>query len=304
MVLALSVFSLNTFSNDLSANDLSANVVSSDSKSNRVQPPGATEKKVDQNEQSADLKAKCIKSLERFRSYFPSSKLEQICSQSQVYDSCKSVNGEPLFHIDTKGASPTTKKILVLSLIHGDERDAGALGRFWLERLQRITPRNDWRVIPVLNPDGVQKKTRTNARGVDLNRNFPTADWSALAQAYWKKEGGQSDRKFPGDTAGSEPEVNCALKHIKDFHPDFVVSIHTPLNVLDFDGPKKASIKNFNYLPWRRLGNYPGSLGRYLWVENNIPVLTAELKNNLPKNSEPFTMLQDVIGYLTQKDLE
>ena len=299
MVLVLGVFSINT-----SANDLSANSTDPALKSNTAQFSATDEKKVDQNENSAELKKKCIKSLGQFRSYFPTSKLEQICSQSQVFDSCKSVDGEPLFHIDTKGSSKTTKKILVLSLIHGDESDAGALGRFWLERLQMITPRNDWRVIPVLNPDGVQKKTRTNARGVDLNRNFPTSDWSKLAQSYWKKEGNQSARKFPGDTAGSEPEVNCALKHINDFHPDFVVSIHTPLNVLDFDGPKKASIKNFNYLPWRRLGNYPGSLGRYLWVENNIPVLTTELKNNLPKNSEPFTMLQDVIGYLTQKDLE
>ena len=172
-----------------------------------------------------------------------------------------------------------------------------------LERLSMISPRNDWRIIPVLNPDGVQKKTRTNARGVDLNRNFPTADWGTHALTNWKQSG-ESPRRFPGQTAGSEPEVNCALKHIKDYDPNFVVSIHTPLNVLDFDGPKNASVKDFNYLPWRRLGNFPGSLGRFLWVENNIPVLTAELKNGLPKNSDPFKQLQDVIGLLTQKDLE
>lgn len=284
------VFSLNTFSNDLSAQTPPSSLNG---------PIEVITKKVDQN----GLKEKCIQSLERFRGYLPQSKLDTICEQAKADEGCTSINGEPLFHIDTKGYAKTTKKILVFSLIHGDEVDAGALGRFWLERLSTIEPRNDWRVIPVLNPDGFIQKTRTNARGVDLNRNFPTADWGALAKANWK-QGGQSPRRFPGDSAASEPEVTCAMKHIKEFNPNFVVSIHTPLNVLDFDGPKNASIKNFSYLPWRRLGNFPGSLGRFLWVENNIPVLTAELKNTLPKNSDPFTQLQDVIGYLTQKDLE
>ena len=288
--LAFCVFSLNTFSNDLSA-QTTAKVLNASTE--------PAPKKADQN----GLKEKCIQSLERFRSYFPKSKLETICEQAHVDDGCTSVNGEPLFHIDTKGTAKTTKKILVFSLIHGDEGDAGALGRFWLERLSMIEPRNDWRVIPVLNPDGVVKKTRTNARGVDLNRNFPTTDWGTHAMANWK-QGGELPRRFPGESAASEPEVNCAMKHIKEFNPNFVVSIHTPLNVLDFDGPKDATIKNFSYLPWRRLGNFPGSLGRFLWVENNIPVLTAELKKSLPKNSDPFTQLQDVIGHLTQKDLE
>ena len=81
------------------------------------------------------------------------------------------------------------------------------------------------------------------------------------------------------------------------FKPDFVVSVHMPLKVLDFDGPKVSPPK-FDYLPWRSLGSYPGSLGRYMWLERRTPVLTMELKENLPPNLQPFEKLQDIIGTL------
>ena len=120
---------------------------------------------------------------------------------------------------------------------------------------------------------------------------------------YWQKATKKDPRRFPGHAAASESETRCLIKHIAEFKPDFVVSIHTPLRVLDFDGPKvKPPI--YNYLPWKRLGNFPGSLGRLLWVEKNIPVLTTELKNDLPITGSVFEQLQDVIGQLVQKDLK
>ncbi|MGZ5280421.1 MAG: M14 family zinc carboxypeptidase, partial [Pseudobdellovibrionaceae bacterium] len=187
--------------------------------------------------------------------------------------------------------------ILVISLIHGDETPAGSVGRFWMERLETIAPRNNWRVIPMLNPDGVAKKTRTNGNKVDINRNFPTLDWTEKAKAYWQRDAKSSPRRFPGNLAASEPETQCALKHFEDFKPDFVVSIHTPLMVLDYDGPKVKPPK-FDYLPWKSLGHYPGSLGRYMWFERKVPVLTMELKEDLPSSNEPWLKLQDIIGFL------
>lgn len=245
----------------------------------------------------------CETQLGEFKSYFKSSRLPATCAKAKVLSPCQSVQGVPIFHVDKNSTiKEKAKNIFVLSLIHGDETPAGSLGRYWIERLESIDPRNNWRIIPIANPDGVRLKTRTNANGVDLNRNFPTLDWNEKAIANWKKEGSQK-RRFPGSNPASEPEINCLVSHFEEFKPDFVMSIHTPLRVLDFDGPQvKPPI--YNYLPWRRLGNFPGSLGRFLWVEKNIPVLTTELRSDLPLTSTPFEQLQDVMGELVHKRLK
>ncbi len=251
---------------------------------------------------SISLKQSCINYLQKYPSYFKDERLDQVCEKVQQSEGCKSSKAEPIFHADYKSQIEGAKKILVVSLIHGDETNAGSVGRYWMERLQKIDPRNSWRVIPVANPDGTNNKTRTNANGVDINRNFPTFDWSTDAIKYWEKYTKKNTRRFPGFAAGGESETKCIMKHLEDFKPDFVVSIHTPLNVLDFDGPKLAKKFGYSYLPFKSLGNFPGSLGRYLWVERQTPVLTTELKSQLPNSALPFEQLQDVVGALVKAD--
>jgi len=246
---------------------------------------------------------KCIQALSAFPGKVDLALLRQACEKTQTSEGCSSVGGEAIFHYEKLATPTSAKKILVFSLIHGDETPAGAVGRYWMERLESIDPRNSWRVIPVLNPDGVKSKTRTNANSIDINRNFPTKDWEKLAQVYWKERAGSNPRRFPGSGAGSEPETKCAIKHIEEFKPDFVVSIHTPLKVLDFDGPK-VSFPKYDYLPWKSLGHFPGSLGRYMWFERQTPVLTTELKEDLPSTLLPLEKLQDVIGTLVKIELK
>ncbi len=265
---------------------------------------GVADEKVLPPPSAASIKDLCVKTLSGFASPADKDKkksdthlLADVCAQMQVMPDCESVEKVPIYHFEKLSSKKNSQRILVFSLIHGDETPAGSVGRFWLERLQGIDPRNSWRVIPVLNPDGLKRKTRTNANGVDVNRNFPTKDWDAKAVEYWKKEAKSNPRRFPGPSAGSEPETRCALKHIEEFKPDLIVSIHTPLKVLDFDGPKVKPPK-FEYLPWKSLGNYPGSLGRYMWFERKKPVLTMEMKEDLPSSPKPFVELQDIIGFL------
>ena len=250
-----------------------------------------------------NVEESCLQELKVFPGPFDEKILKAACKEVHLDPICMSVEGKPIFHYDKAGAiNGGGKKILVISVIHGDERPAGSVGRFWLERLQTIEPRNSWRVIPVLNPDGAKYRTRTNANKIDLNRNFPTLDWNEDAVKYWKSSTSSNPRRFPGEKGGSEPETKCALKLIEDFKPDFIVSIHTPLNVLDFDGPR-VKPPPFEYLPWKTLGHFPGSLGRYMWYERKTPVLTTELKEGLPANYKPFEKLQDVIGTLVKLEI-
>lgn len=244
------------------------------------------------------LQSYCVEQLKNMPGEFRSEHLENVCSEVAQFSSCQSVEGRPIFHYDKVGSHKTGQRILVLSLIHGDEIPSGSVARSWMGRLHEISPRNTWRVVPVLNPDGVLKKSRLNSRNVDLNRNFPTQDWYDLALKSWKEKTGSNPRRYPGPTAASEPETACAIDHIKDFKPDFIISIHTPLGVLDFDGPPSVPFPRFEPLPWRSLGHFPGSLGRYMWKEHGVPVLTVELKGNevARRSLEAFDKLQDITG--------
>lgn len=256
-------------------------------------------------EEEKSLSDQCFETLKSLPGKTKEAELKKACAEVTVLEGCVSVNGTKIFHYDhpAKSKPEEAKRILVFSLIHGDEYDSGSVGRSWIERLTTIEPRNSWRVVPVLNPDGVKKGTRFNANGVDVNRNFPTKNWENEAIQYWEKklDKKKDPRRFPGNTAASEPETKCAMKHIDDYKPDLILSIHTPYGVLDFDGPKIPPPK-FPHIPWKSLGNYPGSLGRYMWVDRSKPTLTIELQaEGVADQLDKFDKLQDISGDIVIK---
>lgn len=229
--------------------------------------------------------------------------LKTACATVAVLPACQSEKGVKIFHYDraAKAGEKSPKKILVFSLIHGDEFPSGSVARSWMERMTTVEPRNIWRVVPILNPDGVKNKTRYNANGVDVNRNFPTKDWDPDALKYWEKNTHKDKRRYPGAKPASEKETLCAIAHIDDFNPDLILSIHTPYGVLDFDGPKIPP-PSFPTIPWKNLGNYPGSLGRYMWVDRSKPILTVELHGKgVVEKLDRFDRLQDIGGDIAIK---
>ncbi|HEX7640469.1 MAG TPA: M14 family zinc carboxypeptidase, partial [Burkholderiaceae bacterium] len=192
-------------------------------------------------------------------------------------------------------------KVLLLGGIHGDELASVALVFDWIARLQlarsavagtlhshpsQATARGftmadvGWRIVPLLNPDGLLHvpSTRVNADGVDLNRNFPTADWASQAQPYWIKRTRRDPRRFPGRQPLSEPESRWLLRQIELFHPDLIVSVHAPYGLLDFDGPPPVP-NRLGSLHLDPVGVYPGSLGNYGGLVKRVPVMTLELKD-------------------------
>jgi murein peptide amidase A len=208
----------------------------------------------------------------------------------------RSVRGVPLWANDVLPAGGAPKfKVLLLGGIHGDELASVTLAFDWIARSQGVKASAmphpakgarptiadvGWRFVPLLNPDGLlhAPSTRVNAHGVDLNRNFPTADWAREAQPYWIRHTRKDPRRFPGPQALSEPESRWLLQQIDQFHPDLIVSVHAPYGLLDFDGPPPAP-RRLGSLQLDPVGVYPGSLGNYGGLVKNVPVMTLELKN-------------------------
>lgn len=137
--------------------------------------------------------------------------------------------------------------------------------------------------IPCLNPDGLQNNTRTNANGVDLNRNFPTLNWGEDTSGA----GDNSSDYYGGSSAASEIETQFLIDTIKKYSPSLVITLHAPYKIVNYDGPaeeiaQKIS-KIINYPVEASIGYpTPGSFGTYCGVERQIPTITLELDEKIP----------------------
>lgn len=204
------------------------------------------------------------------------------------------------------GSKRPPTRILVIGCTHGDELTSVALPLQWIGYARDNQSNMHWRFIPSLNPDGLfaKKSTRTNANGVDLNRNFDTPNWTAETKDYWERRTGRDPRRYPGKTPLSEPESRYLEQQIQQFKPHLIVSVHAPYGVLDYDGPQKPPNK-IGSLFLKQVGIYPGSLGNYAGVQQKIPTVTLELKHalDLPPPMEMHNMWHDLLVWMRKKKM-
>jgi protein MpaA len=171
-------------------------------------------------------------------------------------------------------------EIVVLASIHGDEAETTVV----VSEALRCIPRGDLQAAVILcgNPDGLLRGTRGNARGVDLNRNFPTSNWSPDPVCYKTRANDARDIALsPGAQPASEPETIALLTLLERLHPRAVVSLHAALACIDDAGgsPLGRQLAARCSLPLLTEIGYPtpGSMGTWAG-EQRLTLVTWELE--------------------------
>lgn len=171
-----------------------------------------------------------------------------------------------------------TPEVLILGGVHGDENEGVTLAHALLDAFLASFPyRLTVTIVPMLNIDGVIARTRLNGRGVDLNRNLPTKDWTEKVL---------NPRYPPGPFAASEPENQALLKWFESNRPKLIFNLHSWKPVLNVNGDCDAEARILNkwlgYDIVKEIGySTPGCLGTYCGIERDMPTLTYEIERGL-----------------------
>lgn len=144
----------------------------------------------------------------------------------------RSPEGRP---IEVQHVAGSGKRILVVGCIHGNECEGIEVTRL----LARSQTKADLWLVHQLNPDGYARRSRYNAHGVDLNRDF---------------------------LAASQRETRIARKLIQRLRPDVTLWFHQPQAVVRAWGRSRAAARRYARLvgvPYRALQWPPGSASRW-----------------------------------------
>jgi protein MpaA len=144
----------------------------------------------------------------------------------------RSWEGRPIEVVHVAGEG---RRILVVGCVHGDECEGVEITRL----LERARPDADLWLVHQLNPDGYARRRRTNARGVDLNRDF---------------------------LAATQRETRIARRLILRLRPDVTIWFHQPQALVRAWGRSRATARRYARLagvPYRTLEWPPGSASRW-----------------------------------------
>jgi protein MpaA len=166
-----------------------------------------------------------------------------------------------------------------IATIHGNEAAGTPMADKLIEWLKSHPEELEGRrvvITPVANPDGFADDVRHNKNGVDLNRNFPAGNFDPV--------------KVHGATPLSEPESRALMRVMMTYFPDRIVTIHQPLDCMDFDGEESkkmaAAMAAKCRLTLKQVGSRPGSLGSFVGLTMGKPIVTVELPEDAGMDGE------------------
>lgn len=118
------------------------------------------------------------------------------------------------------------KKLLIVGGLHGNELAAPVNLYLLAKSMVEISTRDmfslfsafDIYIIPCINGWGMYHCTRTNANGVNINRNFPIKKWSVTET--------QGDTNYSGESASSEFETQLIVGITDYIKPDMCIDHH------------------------------------------------------------------------------
>lgn len=200
-----------------------------------------------------------------------------------------SVRGKPLQAV-TLGSGP--RRIYIIGGIHGDAPEgpavadllpAALLADFAADAGRTTT----LRIVRDMNPDGSASRTRGNTRGTDLNRNWPSRDFTP--------------ESLPGRRQGPQPaselETVAIVADLKAFKPDLVILFRSatmgrgpfvnfeglgkgtsgPRRAYDFASAARTVDPRWRLNPGREHVT-PGSAESYIGRDLRTPILTLEFQ--------------------------
>lgn len=208
------------------------------------------------------------------------------CSTSEVIG--YSAKGRPIMaHVYGNGGT----SYVYLGAIHGNEMSSRTTMERWMSDLEanpeKIPAHARVIVVPTASPDGVATGSRLNGNGVNLNRNFPTANWTGTIITSSGEQAGGG-----GASAGSEPETRALMQLTSRYAPKLVVTHHSQGYLVNSNdagvsiaaGQEYARLARYQFIPnsattstfgFEMTGTYEDWL-----LERGIAAILVELDTN------------------------
>jgi predicted deacylase len=199
--------------------------------------------------------------------------------------------------IEAKSIGKGEFRVLIVGGIHGNEAEPAACIDAVCKAIRDARANASVRVVRDVNPDGSVARSRGNARGVDLNRNWPASNFRPSAAH--------------GAAALSEPESRLLHGEILRFRPDVILVFHSIASgpFVNYDGPALHLANRFSEAAQRADPRWHvrpsmgyqtfGSLGSWAGVDRGIPILTIELERGHERGLAAASLIEGVVAVLS-----